>query len=706
MAAVTALGGVAVVAANAQTGLVADVQYLEQFGSSALNRKAFGIFGAGVYRGYTVVPGTGLNVTVNPDGTKPGVASVNVDNFQITVQLLNAQTVALAAGKTNFVILEAVYGQGVLTKQVDSTATQEAALFRVVYAESDIPVNAIEIARITLAAGAKSVAASQIDITKRYQYLVAYEPTDDIHDTRETRLLTVKAGKSFLPLAGGTVTGALTLDSTLDVKGGATFQGDVKADGNGYFNRVRGVYGIDVGYDSGASNTRQLNFYSASDNTLTGYINVVGGSLTASYMTVRAGFLQLNGALSTNGTFSAAGAVSIGDSLTVTGATALASTLAVGGNVTANGYGAFTSSGMSLLIKPATKDSTYYLRGQKYDATNHWYLGQGSASTDVVTLQNHLTASFIDLDANLVTLGASTVNATGALSVAGNTALSGTLNVSGISYFGSSLRAARYLDLGYQSTDAASTQITFYSGAASTKTGAIVVSGSTLSTSTMAIQAGGITTTGALSIGDSLTVSKAAAFAGDITVAGSAILSGNMTSLATATELVPGPNTQYASNNNRYMPKVRLAGLTGNGESLMALQGYSYSTAGFAPGISGTRSMGTLGNHGQMSKGKNVFTLMGSASDGADYQTLGRIDFYTSEDTTATGSGGEIRILTTPKGTTTPTTAAIFGNDGSLTVSNFGLFNANVNALILKPQTADSSYYLRGQKVTVLPTGI
>ncbi|MCZ4061362.1 hypothetical protein O3W44_22790 [Pantoea sp. LMR881] len=63
--------------------------------------------------------------------------------------------------------------------------------------ESDIPVNAIEIAADGhLKRGAKSVAASQIDITKRYQYLRREPIRTTFTILRETRLLTVKAGKS------------------------------------------------------------------------------------------------------------------------------------------------------------------------------------------------------------------------------------------------------------------------------------------------------------------------------------------------------------------------------------------------------------------------------------------------------------------------------------------------------------------------------
>ena len=380
MSAVTSVGGIASVAPAAQSGLIADLQWYEQYTSGALNRKAYGIFVPGVYRGFSVAPGEGLNVVVSPESTGPGVACINVSNYQITVQLLTAQSVALTAGKLNIVILEAVYGIGLKTKQVDIGATQEAAKLSVVYAESAIPDNAIEIARITLAGGATSVAAAQIDKTKRKQYQIAFESTDDINDTRETRLLTVKAGKSFLPLVGGTVSGGLILASTLNVGAEATFSKTLSV--------------------TGAA-------------TLSDKLNVVG-------ITTLSNNLNVTGASNLSGTLSVAGATTIQGALTVANSAAITGSLAIGGNLAATGYGTFTASGMALRLAPAAANKLYYLRGQKFDGTAHWYLGQGSDNTDTVTLRNHLTNSYIDLDTNRLTLGAANITANGALTVTGD----------------------------------------------------------------------------------------------------------------------------------------------------------------------------------------------------------------------------------------------------------------------------------------------
>lgn len=340
MGAVTALGGVSVVAPNAQSGLVADVQYFEQFGSAAFNRKAFGIFSAGVYRGYTVTPANGLNVTIGLDGDRPGVASVYVKNFQITVQLLTEQIVPLTAGKQNFVILEAVYGQGVLTRQVDSTVTQEAAILRVVFAESDIPANAIEIARITLEADAQSVTNEKIDTTKRHQFQVSFESTNDINDDADDRLLTVRAGKSFLPLSGGTVTGDLYVKGGLVAGGylygkdGAEFEGTVK---------TKGEF-ISTGVNTGANNLRMIGgrygaiqrndgvgVYLLATNADDAYGNY--NSLRPFTMELASGFITLGHGAKVIGNFETTNAANLKGSLTVSGAAAFANSVNISGSL-------------------------------------------------------------------------------------------------------------------------------------------------------------------------------------------------------------------------------------------------------------------------------------------------------------------------------------------------------------------------------------
>lgn len=377
MAAVTTAGGISVTAPNAQTGLIADVQYLEPFGSSALNRKAYGIFGAGIYQGFSVVPGAGLKVVVGPNGNKPGVASIDVNNFQITVQLLSSQTFNVVAGKLNIVILEAVYGQGVITKQVDQTATLSAANLRIVNSESDIPVNAIEVGRIALPAGATSVTPSQIDITKRFSLKVSYEPTDDINDNRDSRLLTVKAGKSFLPLVGGDLSGPLSVGGAFQVTGATTLNGAVGINGTTALTADALALLIKPKTKDSSSYIRGTKF----DNTLHWYIgqstpgtdNVTwANSLGATSILQGDKTIALNAnSVKTSSTLAVTGALNVGSSLTVSGSAAFSGALTLGTalSIASGGNGATTKEGARTNLGLGTA-ATYDAQTSLIDTSN------------------------------------------------------------------------------------------------------------------------------------------------------------------------------------------------------------------------------------------------------------------------------------------------------------------------------------------------
>lgn len=163
----------------------------------------------------------------------------------------------------------------------------------------------------------------------------------------------------------------------------------------------------------------------------------------------------------------------------------------------------------------------------------------------------------------------------------------------------------------------------------------------------------------------------------DVLLKGTIGLSGALTSNYNDTTLVPGAN--YRSSGVAITPKIRLTDNAGNQGCTLALQGYSYSTYDFAPNIVGTRSFGAPGAHGPVLTGRSAFSLLGAASDGTQYQQLGRIDFYTAEDTKPTSSAGEVRVLTTPAGSTNPSIAAIFGSDSKFTAYGQGVFRAGVD---------------------------
>ncbi|MDU4129512.1 MULTISPECIES: hypothetical protein [Pantoea] len=144
--------------------LSADMQYLETYTSSALNRKLKGIVRSGFYLGFSPVAGSGLNVIVTSKGAEggQGAASVDVNAHQITVQHLADLTLPVMAGKTTRIVLEANYKLGVKTDQVDITSTVEAAR---VFAQ-DISValkpNQLELCRVLVPTGTTQVTQAMI----------------------------------------------------------------------------------------------------------------------------------------------------------------------------------------------------------------------------------------------------------------------------------------------------------------------------------------------------------------------------------------------------------------------------------------------------------------------------------------------------------------------------------------------------------------
>lgn len=144
--------------------LSADMQYLETYTSSALNRKLKGIVRSGFYLGFAPVAGSGLNVVVTSKEAEggQGAASIDVNAHQITVQHLADLTLPVLAGKTTRIVLEANYKLGVKTDQVDITSTVEAAR---VFAQ-DISValmpNQLELCRVLVPTGTTQVTQAMI----------------------------------------------------------------------------------------------------------------------------------------------------------------------------------------------------------------------------------------------------------------------------------------------------------------------------------------------------------------------------------------------------------------------------------------------------------------------------------------------------------------------------------------------------------------
>ncbi|HAT3959728.1 TPA: hypothetical protein I9Y37_001866 [Citrobacter freundii] len=146
--------------------LLADLQYLEPYSSGGLNRKMLGIILPGIFRGFDVTPGTGLNILISSKADGTGAACIEVNGYQVTVTQVSDVTLAIPKGQTTIVLLEANYGPSLITKQVSSGATIDAARFVTVAQGQSIKSNQIEICRITLSSNATSITADNIKDTR------------------------------------------------------------------------------------------------------------------------------------------------------------------------------------------------------------------------------------------------------------------------------------------------------------------------------------------------------------------------------------------------------------------------------------------------------------------------------------------------------------------------------------------------------------
>jgi hypothetical protein len=149
---------------RASLPLLADVQFLEPFGSEALNRKFLGIIPKGIYRGFgvTIVGEDQISV-----GGSLGehTALVERDGVAITVQGQNPVTLTVPRDNLMAVVIDVNYGHGVITKQVDSGATIDAATIKIV-AASLREEHHVTVCEIFLPAGA-ALNESMIDTSVR-----------------------------------------------------------------------------------------------------------------------------------------------------------------------------------------------------------------------------------------------------------------------------------------------------------------------------------------------------------------------------------------------------------------------------------------------------------------------------------------------------------------------------------------------------------
>lgn len=144
--------------------LSADMQYLETYTSSALNRKLKGIVRPGFYLGFSPVAGTGLSVVVTSKGADSGQgsASIDVNAHQITVQHLADLTLPVVAGKSTRIVLEANYKVGTVTEQVNRDSAVKAARVFAQDLSVALAPNQLELCRVLVPTGTTQVTQAMI----------------------------------------------------------------------------------------------------------------------------------------------------------------------------------------------------------------------------------------------------------------------------------------------------------------------------------------------------------------------------------------------------------------------------------------------------------------------------------------------------------------------------------------------------------------
>ncbi len=136
------------VAELASLPLIADVQYLEPYTSTALNRKFFGVIPKGIYRGFDVEP-SGSNTLIVKAG---GSAAIEKDTYLITVHGQHDISLDIPHDISVYIVLDAEYEHGTVTKQVDNSSLVDAATISVI-AEADLQPHHVVVCGVYLPSG-------------------------------------------------------------------------------------------------------------------------------------------------------------------------------------------------------------------------------------------------------------------------------------------------------------------------------------------------------------------------------------------------------------------------------------------------------------------------------------------------------------------------------------------------------------------------
>lgn len=149
--------------------LITSLQYHEPFNSGAVNRKLRGVLKPGIYSGFTPVAGAGLNLTLQIDSTDGGsTASVNIgDYYQLTIRQQADISIALTAGTTKKVVLQATYAIGTETYQVNKDSTIAAAEIVLLDSGTTLSANQLELCAVTIPVGTTQITSDMISATNR-----------------------------------------------------------------------------------------------------------------------------------------------------------------------------------------------------------------------------------------------------------------------------------------------------------------------------------------------------------------------------------------------------------------------------------------------------------------------------------------------------------------------------------------------------------
>jgi hypothetical protein len=151
--------------------LLADMQFLDPYGSESINRKFYGIIPEGIYRGFkcALLGGMGLAVGVPND---PGTAVVATGGVCVTVQQRSPIHIQVPAGFSGYVVLTANYQFGVPTKQVHTKSLIDAAKIELVSVAARQP-NQIIICSLNVPGDAVELTLPMVSDEKRQDVSIA-----------------------------------------------------------------------------------------------------------------------------------------------------------------------------------------------------------------------------------------------------------------------------------------------------------------------------------------------------------------------------------------------------------------------------------------------------------------------------------------------------------------------------------------------------